>query len=106
MLNREITILKEVKHKNLVEFFSFEKTKNTFYLSFELCKEQNFGQFIKSRNKVPFEELEAQKYFKQIADILIKLDENNIIHRDVKPDNILIAEATDELKLADLGLAR
>ena len=66
---------------------------------------QENGDLSKFLNKKPLKEMYAKKYLKQLADGLKYLLDNNILHRDLKPQNILL---TDDyiLKITDFGLAR
>lgn len=60
------------------------------------------------REKQRFSEVVAQRFMKQIADALKYLYLNNIIHRDLKLQNILLTEKSETamIKLADFGLAK
>lgn len=102
-LNQEFAVLNRVRHRNIVEFMGFERTKNAFYLIFELCEGGDFQELLKLRGALP--EFEAQKFFKQIADAMITLNREDVIHRDLKPANILLTKE-QKIKLADFGLAR
>jgi len=62
--------------------------------------------FIKERG--PLSELTAQRFFYQLAQALELLDTNDIMHRDLKPQNILLSHDGSDavIKLADFGLAK
>lgn len=96
-------MLNRVRHRNIVEFIGYERTKNAYYFIFELCEGGNFQEYLRTRGALP--ELEAQKFFKQIADAMVTLNREDIIHRDLKPANILLTK-DHKIKLADFGLAR
>lgn len=54
----------------------------------------------------PIEETMARYYFKQLYEGLIYLNNNKIIHRDIKPKNLLLKSNSKEIKIADFGLAK
>ena len=62
--------------------------------------------FLKDKRR--FDEVTVQRFMKQIADALKQLYKNNIVHRDLKLQNILLSEKDEHttIKLADFGLAR
>ena len=103
MLNQEFAVLNRVKHRNIVEFLGYERTRNAFYFIFELCEGGDLQAYLNQRGALS--ELEAQKFFKQIADAMITLNREDVIHCDLKPANILMTK-DEKLKLADFGLAR
>ena len=102
-LNQEFAVLNRVKHRNIVEFHGYERTKNAYYFIFELCEGGDFQTYLRQRGALP--ELDAQRFFKQIADAMITLNREDVIHRDLKPANILMTKE-NKIKLADFGLAR
>ena len=54
-------------------------------------------------NNGAFNEKKAKKYFKQIIEGVLELKSNNILHRDIKDENILIDLINDEIKIIDFG---
>ena len=71
----------------------------------ESCKD--FFDVIQDRNSAgnPLSEDEVRRYFTQILEANITCEEKGVIHRDLKPDNILLDLKNDEVKLIDFGLA-
>ena len=71
----------------------------------ENCKD--LFQIIEDRYKAKsaLTEKEARKYFTQVLNANICCEENGVLHRDVKPENILIDMSCDEAKLIDFGLS-
>ena len=57
------------------------------------------------RDKGPLAEMEARRYFRQILEANINLEENGVLHRDLKPGNMLLDAKRNEIKLIDFGLA-
>lgn len=61
-LQNEFDVLNRVRHRNIVEFLGFERTKNAYYIIFELCDGGDFQSYLSQHGALP--ELEAQRYFK------------------------------------------
>ena len=52
-LNQEFAVLNRVRHRNIVEFIGYERTKNAYYFVFELCEGGNFQEFLRTRGALP-----------------------------------------------------
>ena len=118
--NNEIFILKHLNHPNIVKFKSLTEYKSDYYLSTEYCNGGNLEHAMKyhidTYNRPITEEI--ARYF--ITNILIGityLNKNNLIHRDIKSDNILLHYENEEdlithnflkakIKIIDFGFAR
>lgn len=103
-IKREIGLMKRLKHPNIIELYEviFDGKYDNVYLIIEYCPKGDFNKF--QRHK-PIQEIHVQKYMKQLMMGLKYLKENNIMHRDLKPQNILIT--TDgNIKLTDFGYAK
>tara|TARA_B100000427_G_scaffold320651_1_gene320244 strand:+ start:732 stop:2063 length:1332 start_codon:yes stop_codon:yes gene_type:complete len=103
-IEREIDVMKKLRHPNILKLYDviYDYDNNNIYLIIEYCSKGDFNKFL---NKRPLKEKYAKKYIKQLADGLKYLLENNIMHRDLKPHNILLTDK-NELKLSDFGFAR
>jgi serine/threonine protein kinase len=87
---------------NIVKFVEMIKTANHIYLVYEYCEGGTLdGEMRKSGF---FPEKRALLYFKQLMNAFKALSSNNILHRDIKPDNILLKSG--HLKLADFGFCK
>lgn len=104
---KEISILRECSHPNIVrlEKIEHEDGQRKLYLVFEML-EMDLGTFLRQnwRNKM-LEEV-AKKILYEILKGLDYLHCNRILHRDLKPDNILLDKNLKRIKLADFGLSR
>lgn len=78
------------------------KTVNNFYFVYEYCNGGTLESLLKKEG--PLQEKLALEYFAQIVEAFKVLNKNNIMHRDLKPDNILIHDGI--LKLADFGFCK
>ncbi|KAF9412202.1 hypothetical protein HW555_009225 [Spodoptera exigua] len=108
---REIKILQCLNHDNVVNLIEICRTKpgidnkyrSTFYLVFEFCEHDLAG--LLSNPKVKFSLGEIKKVMQQLLNALYYIHCNKILHRDMKPSNILITK-NGTLKLTDFGLSR
>jgi serine/threonine-protein kinase len=100
---RESQAATRLNHSNIVRGYSFGHEADFFYLVMEFVEGQNLGQRIKDKGRLP--EQESLNIAIQVARGLHYAHQQGIIHRDVKPENILIT-AEGQAKLADLGLAK
>ncbi len=99
----EINILTNLEYcPHIIRYFDMLKTVNNFYFVYEFCNGGTFENLLK--NSGPLPEKVALNYFSQIIDAFKVLNKNNIMHRDLKPDNILIHDGI--LKLADFGFCK
>ncbi|ESW07327.1 hypothetical protein PHAVU_010G120500 [Phaseolus vulgaris] len=105
-LFKEISILSTIKHPNIVRLFETIQTNDRIYLVLEYCAGGDLGAYIHRHGKVS--ETVARHFMRQLAAGLQVLQEKNLIHRDLKPPNLLLATtaATPIMKIGDFGFAR
>lgn len=103
---REIAILKELNHKNIVQLFDvvYVPAEKKLSLIFEYI-EYDMKKFMKSLTGGLSEE-QVKILIRQLLEGIIHCHNRRIIHRDLKPQNLLIDSKTLTLKIADFGLAR
>lgn len=94
--------LARVSHPNVVAVYDVGTVEEEVYVAMELVQGTTLGQWRKARTR-PWTEVTAM--FIEIASGLIAVHDASLVHRDVKPDNILI-DADDRPKVTDFGLAR
>lgn len=100
---REICLLKELKHPNIVLIKDVIVTDGKLTMVFEYC-DQDLKKFFDS-HKGYMDPLIVKSFMHQLLCGLHYCHAKHIIHRDLKPQNLLITKK-GELKLADFGLAR
>jgi serine/threonine protein kinase len=100
---REFRAALALEHPNIVRALDFGQQDNLPYLVMELVDGQNLGDRIEDEKRLP--EAEVVGIATQIGQALHAAHRRGIIHRDVKPDNILLT-ADGRAKLADLGLVK
>ncbi|XP_071023010.1 serine/threonine-protein kinase DCLK1-like [Oncorhynchus clarkii lewisi] len=106
MIQNEVAILRRVKHPNIVLLIEEMDTYSELYLVMELVKGGDLFDAITSTNR--YTERDASGMLYNLADAIKYLHSLNIVHRDVKPENLLVYEHADgskSLKLGDFGLA-
>lgn len=92
-----------LSHPNIVNVYDVGKEGKIHFIVMELIDGKSLSQVIEEKGKLDYKE--AISIAKQVASALSLAHKNQIIHRDVKPHNILIT-SSGTAKLADFGIAR
>ncbi|XP_037685915.1 cyclin-dependent kinase-like 2 isoform X4 [Choloepus didactylus] len=100
---REIKLLKQLRHENLVNLLEVCKKKKRWYLVFEFVDHTILDDLELFPNGLDYRTV--QKYLFQIINGIGFCHSHNIIHRDIKPENILVSQS-GIVKLCDFGFAR
>nr|BAH56854.1 AT3G61960 [Arabidopsis thaliana] len=105
-LLKEISILSTIDHPNIIRFYEAIETGDRIFLVLEYCSGGDLAGYINRHGKVP--EAVAKHFMRQLALGLQVLQEKHFIHRDLKPQNLLLSskEVTPLLKIGDFGFAR
>ncbi|PON59921.1 Serine/threonine protein kinase [Parasponia andersonii] len=105
-LMSEIFILKKINHPNIIRLHDIIEVPGKIHLVLEYCKGGDLSMYIQCHGRVP--EATAKHFMQQLAAGLQILRDNNLIHRDLKPQNLLLSTHDDSsvLKIADFGFAR
>ena len=101
--HRETRTLAKLHHPNIVRYLAAGEDHGFAYLAMELLEGGSVGSWLTKLTR--FSIGEAALIAKSCAAALQYAHELNLIHRDVKPDNLLLSKS-GEVKLADLGLAK
>jgi len=101
-INREIKIMKKINHFNITKLYSVIETKYIIYLVQEYVQGKELNDYLYTKGKLS--EIEACKFFHQIISGLSYLHHCGIVHRDFKPENILLTNDDKILKIIDFGL--
>jgi serine/threonine protein phosphatase PrpC len=101
---REEQIGQKLRHPHIIRIESPEDLeKSRPYIVMEFLQGQTLGQVMKSVKPMP--ESDALKIASRICDALQYLHENEVIHRDLKPDNIMICD-DGSIRIMDFGIAK
>ncbi|KAK2461713.1 hypothetical protein APHAL10511_006176 [Amanita phalloides] len=102
---REISLMKELKHVNVVRLHDVIHTEAKLILIFEYC-EQDLKKYMDQHgDRGALEPNTVRSFMYQLLKGTAFCHENQVLHRDLKPQNLLI-NRKGELKLGDFGLAR
>ncbi|KAM0939628.1 putative protein kinase CAMK-CAMKL-CHK1 family [Dioscorea sansibarensis] len=100
-IKREISVMRLVRHPNVVQLYEVMATKTKIYFAMELVKGgELFNKVAKGRLK----EDAARKYFQQLIGAVDFCHSRGVYHRDLKPENLLLDEH-GSLKISDFGLS-
>lgn len=102
-LQREITILRLIKHPNILRLLFSIEDRRQVHLITEHVEGDLMGMVKKSEHK-RLEEGVASRLFRQVVQAVGHLHSHQIIHRDIKMENILV-DSTGHVKLIDFGFA-
>jgi serine/threonine protein kinase len=100
---QEVYILKKIRHCNVVHFFETFETDKYILLVMELCGGGDLLNYVRKRRRLK-EDL-AKYFFKQIIEALHYIHQKNIVHRDIKLDNILL-DSDGNVKVCDFGVSK
>jgi serine/threonine protein kinase len=100
---REAHILLNLSDKHIVRIFDYGNDRNRHYIVMDYIDGQSLKYFL--INQGPLKPLKAIHYAWQIAEGLDTAYKQGVVHRDIKPQNILIT-SNDMVKITDFGLAR
>ncbi|KAL6640561.1 hypothetical protein ACP70R_021684 [Stipagrostis hirtigluma subsp. patula] len=101
-IRREITTMRLVEHKNIVQLHEVMATRNYIYFVMEYVRGGELFDKIEKSGKLT--EAAAHKYFQQLISAVDYCHSRGVYHRDLKPENLLLDE-NENLKVSDFGLS-
>jgi len=102
---REISLMKELKHENIVRLHDVVHTENKLMLVFEHM-DKDLKKYMDTRgDRGSLDPVTIKSFMYQLLLGIAFCHDNRVLHRDLKPQNLLI-NSKGQLKLADFGLAR
>ncbi|BAF22550.1 cBL-interacting protein kinase 2 [Oryza sativa Japonica Group] len=100
-IKREISVMKLVRHPNIVQLYEVMATKTKIYFVLEHVKG---GELFNKVQRGRLKEDAARKYFQQLICAVDFCHSRGVYHRDLKPENLLLDENSN-LKVSDFGLS-
>ncbi|KAG8377111.1 hypothetical protein BUALT_Bualt09G0134500 [Buddleja alternifolia] len=100
-IKREISVMKLVRHPNIVELYEVMASKTKIYFVMEYVKG---GELFNKVARGKLKEDAARKYFQQLISAVDFCHSRGVYHRDLKPENLLLDE-NGNLKVSDFGLS-
>ena len=100
---REVSILKQLRHPNVMRLYETFESENHILFVTELCTGGDLLNYVRKRRKL--KECVAKVAMKQILDGLHHIHSKSILHRDIKLDNILLT-SSGEIKICDFGVSK
>ncbi|KAK3227468.1 hypothetical protein Dsin_007330 [Dipteronia sinensis] len=100
-IKREISVMRMVRHPNVVELYEVMASKTKIYFVMEYVKG---GELFSKVAKGKLKEDDARKYFQQLISAVDYCHSRGVFHRDLKPENLLLDE-NGNLKVSDFGLS-
>ncbi|KAE9556021.1 hypothetical protein FO519_000767 [Halicephalobus sp. NKZ332] len=99
---REIEVLKRIRHPHIIKLYQVMETSNMIYLVTEYVPQGEIFDLIAKQGRLP--ENDAREKFWQIISAVDYLHKLNIVHRDLKAENLLL-DSNFNIKLADFGFS-
>jgi len=100
---REARAIGQLNHPNIVQAYDFDHVGSLWYLVLEYVDGKSLQEIVYRRG--PIEWLKASNYIRQAAAALQHASELGVVHRDVKPANLLL-DKSEVIKVLDMGLAK
>jgi serine/threonine protein kinase len=101
---REAETAAQLNHPNIVPIYTVEEKDNLVYFVMAYIKGDNLGVRLQQHGPMP--PVEVRRILREVADALAYAHNRNVIHRDIKPDNIIIDDETGRAMVTDFGIAR
>ena len=100
---REAQAAANLNHPNIVGVYDWGKVNNTYYIAMEYVNGRTLADILKQSGTLT--PMQVCDVMGEVASALISAHQNGVIHRDIKPGNILVS-TTGQVKVADFGIAR
>ncbi|MFM6203567.1 MAG: serine/threonine protein kinase, partial [Dolichospermum sp.] len=102
-LNEAIKLAK-CSHPHIVQIYEVIHENDLWCMVMEYIDGEDLGSFVE--NQGVLSETEALRYIQQIGSALTVVHDNGLLHRDIKPQNIMLRSGKSEAVLIDFGIAR
>jgi eukaryotic-like serine/threonine-protein kinase len=100
---QELLLASKISHKNILRIHDMGSVGDTRFITMAFIEGQDLHQILKDNPKMPLDR--ALKFARQLAEALAAAHAEGVIHRDLKPQNLLV-DKDDNLYVSDFGLAK
>ncbi|KAI7905300.1 kinase-like domain-containing protein [Cokeromyces recurvatus] len=106
LVRSEVAILKKLNHRNVIQLYEIldDPTHDSLYMVMEMAHKGVIMHINLNQSATPYTEKISRFYFRQMILGIEYLHYNDIVHRDIKPDNLLLAD-NNVLKIVDFGVS-
>ncbi|KAI5863260.1 Pkinase-domain-containing protein [Durotheca rogersii] len=106
LIREEIAIMKKLNHPNLVQLIEVldDPDNDSLYMVLEMCKKGVVMKVGLDESAVPYDDERCRHWFRDLILGIEYLHSQGVVHRDIKPDNLLLTE-DDVLKIVDFGVS-
>ncbi|MFI5228182.1 MAG: serine/threonine-protein kinase, partial [Gemmatimonadales bacterium] len=101
---REAEMAARLSHPNIVSIYSVDERDGLVYFVMGLVEGGSLGDRIRNSGPLPVDE--ARRVLREVADALAYAHAHGVVHRDIKPDNVLLDTTTGRAMVTDFGIAR
>ena len=101
---REAETAAQLNHPNIVPIYSVDEREGLAWFVMALVDGGSISDRVRERGAFSYDEL--KRVLREVADALSYAHERGVVHRDIKPDNILIDSQTGRALVTDFGIAR
>ena len=101
---RELLLAREVTHKNVVRIHDLGEMEGIKYITMSFIEGEDLSSIIKREGKLPISQ--ALQITRDVVSGLVVAHEAGVVHRDMKPANIMIGKADGNAYIMDFGIAR
>jgi len=101
---REAETAAQLNHPNIVPIYTVDEAQGLVFFEMAYVSGDNLAKRLHDRGVLPVEEV--RRILRDVADALAYAHERGVVHRDIKPDNILLDAETGRPMVTDFGIAR
>ncbi|HET7458966.1 MAG TPA: protein kinase [Gemmatimonadaceae bacterium] len=101
---REAETAAQLSHPNIVPIYAVDERDGLVYFVMGYVEGDNLAKRLAERGPMPVDDV--RQVLREVAEALAYAHARNVVHRDIKPDNILLCEDDGRAKVTDFGIAR